>query len=140
MDGLKCIADRFAIHNFWDTNNTKETNFSKPCKYKKEDWDCYQDLRKSKTKPQALFLYSGQANKYYALDDNGQKTDDYLEILSPTKQLIAEANPTRIGMIVLMLYSTIFKDEKSSSVEMLAIQPSPTYCKYIRLKFPTLIS
>lgn len=92
MDGLKCIADRFAIHNFWDTNNTKETDFSKPCKYKKEDWDCYQDLRKSKTKPKALFLYSGQANKYYALDDNGQKTDDYLEILSPTKQLIAEAN------------------------------------------------
>lgn len=95
MDGLNSISRNFKIYNFWDTANTKELEFSKPCKYNEEDWNCYQKLRKSKDNPKALVLYSGQKNRYYASDDKGLKTDDYLEILSPTKDLIRAANQAK---------------------------------------------
>lgn len=95
MDGLLKLYESVPILNFWDTENTKEQAFDengKSGRYIKEDWDCYQKLRKSKEAPKALFYYDGAKNKYYAEDDNGTLQDDYLQILSPTKQLINEAN------------------------------------------------
>lgn len=95
MDGLNDIADNFEICNFWDTDNTKVQNFDANglCRgYKKIDWDKYQELRNSKESPKALIYYDGNENKYYAEDDNGKKSDDYIQILSPTMELIQQAN------------------------------------------------
>lgn len=95
MDGLKNLADSKPILNFWDTENTKEQSFDEHgnCgRYKKEDWDCYQRLRKSADKPKSLVYYDGSVAKYFAEDDTGVLADDFLKILSPTKELIKEAN------------------------------------------------
>lgn len=94
MDGLKILTDSVDILNFWDTENTKEQTFDangRNGRYLKEDWDCYQKLRKSKTDPKRLVYYDGTAVKYFAEDDNGLLTDDYLKILSPTKDLLRAA-------------------------------------------------
>ena len=94
MDGLKKLSESVRIINFWDTENTKEQGFDangKSGRYLKEDWDCYQRLRQSGSDPKSLFYYSGTALKYFAEDDNGVLTDDYLKILSPTKDLLKAA-------------------------------------------------
>lgn len=94
MDGLKSLKDSVNILNFWDTKNTKEQTFDangRDGRYLKEDWDCYQYLRKSKADPKSLVYYDGTAAKYFAKDDNGLLTDDYLKILSPTKALLRAA-------------------------------------------------
>lgn len=95
MDGLLNLRNSVDILNFWDTENFKEQSFGengKSGRYLEVDWDCYQFLRKSKDNPKALFYYDGASNKYYAEDDNGKLKDDYLKVLSPTKELIKQAN------------------------------------------------
>lgn len=97
MDGLKNLIESKPILNFWDTANTKEQIFDEHgnCgRYKKVDWDCYQQLRKSTCKPKSLVFYDGTVAKYFAEDDTGALADDYLKILSPTKELIKAANAT----------------------------------------------
>lgn len=94
MDGLKNLYESVAILNFWDTENTKAQEFDengKSGRYLKKDWDCYSLLRKKTDAPKALFYYDGNSNKYYAEDDNGVLQDDYLKILSPTKELMKAA-------------------------------------------------
>ena len=91
LDGLKNLANSKPILNFWDTANTKEQSFDEHgnCgRYKKEDWDCYQRLRNSADNPKSLTFYDGAIAKYFAEDDNGALSDDFLKILSPTKELI----------------------------------------------------
>lgn len=95
MDGLLQLKNNYAIMNFWDTKNSKEQSFDESGYngiYKKEDWDCYQILRKSKSNPKALFYTDGDSNKYFAFNENCKKTDDYLQILSPTPALLDAAN------------------------------------------------
>lgn len=95
MDGLLNLSKSVTILNFWDTENLKEQSFDengKSGRFYKKDWDCYCKLRKRREAPKALFYYDGQSNKYYSEDDQGKLTDDYLMILSPTKDLINQAN------------------------------------------------
>lgn len=92
MDGLQYIDKDFSIINFWDTANTKEQDFEDNNRYDENDWKCYHRLRKSKDNPKALQFYSGMKCKYFAEDDSGMKSDDYLQILAPTKELVDAAN------------------------------------------------
>lgn len=95
LDGLDAIASSFEIVNFWDTRNTKQAEFEangRQGKYKKVDWDRYQAMRKSKSSPKALHFYDGEVNVYYAADEKGPKPDDYIQILSPTPELVTQAN------------------------------------------------
>ena len=95
MDGLAALHRNSKIYNFWDTNNNKQIEWHAPIEggYKQEDWVCYQQLRVSVENPKALFFEDGACEKYFAKDDsNNLKQDDYLEILSPTSQLITTAN------------------------------------------------
>ena len=95
MDGLQNLQNSVSILNFWDTKNTKVQSFGengKSGRYLEVDWSCYQYLRQSKANPKALFYYDGSSNKYFSEDDNGQLIDDYLKVLSPTKELIKQAN------------------------------------------------
>lgn len=96
MDGLASINKQFFIRNFWDIKNTKEKpQFPNPKGYKEEDWDCYQELRISKKSPKSLNFYAGEKGLYYSKDKNGNKKDDYFLILSPTKNMIKEAEKSK---------------------------------------------
>lgn len=97
MDGLAAIDRTFKIINFWDVDNNKETDFSSAAasRYDVNDWTCYQRLRKSKDNPKALFLLDGAKGKYFSSDDKGVKSDDYLQILSPTQALIDAAQSSQ---------------------------------------------
>lgn len=95
MDGLENLFQNFSILNFWDTENKKKQEFGengKSGRYLKIDWDRYCKMRRSTSAPKALFYYDGSSNKYFAENDKGKLTDDYLQILSPTKTLLSAAN------------------------------------------------
>lgn len=85
MDGIKELFDNFDVQNFWDTENTKEISSSnKWGQYNKDDWDFYQEIRKSESEPKVLHLLSNSIGEYYS--------DDGLNILAPTQELVDEAN------------------------------------------------
>ena len=96
LDGIKNLFDEFKISNFWDTNNNKRMNESGFGGYKKEDWDFYQKIRRSKDDITVLNLYDGSKGKYYNCDDDGGK-GDYLQVLCPTKELIRDINTAHSG-------------------------------------------
>lgn len=97
MDGLAAINRNFEIINFWDTDNNEVKNWTAPVEagYKKEDWDCYQRLRKSTSSPKSLQFLDGASAVYFREDANGPKQDDYLQILSPTQALIDAAKQSK---------------------------------------------
>ena len=84
MDGLNELLKQFDVINFWDTDNNKKMDkYSFGSQYHYEDWLTYQDLRNKESNPKALELYSGAQGKEY--------TNDGLEILSPTSELVRYA-------------------------------------------------
>ena len=88
MDGLNQLYRNFEVSFFWDTENRKKMGDFDGSRYKKEDWDRYQEIRKN-----ALFLYDGMRGQYYNCDDRQKKGNgDYLQILCPTQKLVATAN------------------------------------------------
>ena len=94
MDGIKALFDNFNVINLWDTKNNKVIDSFEDCRYKKEDWDFYQEIRKKTTDPIVLHLYSGARGKFYNQDEQGNSGGDGLYILAPTKELVDEANDT----------------------------------------------
>lgn len=93
MDGIKSLFDSFSILNFWDTENNKIMSQGVQWgKYSKEDWDFYQELRKSKSSPKVLHLYAGAKGKYFNQNENGQSGSDGLYLLAPTQSLVDSAN------------------------------------------------
>ena len=93
MDGIKEFFDSFDVLNFWDTENNKTMDDTSVWgRYKKEDWEFYQKIRKSNTAPKALHLLSGATGQYYNRDENGKSGADGLYVLAPTNELIEEAN------------------------------------------------
>lgn len=94
MDGIKKLFENFNICNFWDTKNKKEMGKeSNWGRYKQEDWEFYQSIRKSDKNPKQLNLYAGSKGQYFNLDDKNGNGDG-LYILSPTPELIEDANNT----------------------------------------------
>ncbi len=93
MDGIKDLFESFSVINFWDTENTKDipkgSDFGP---YNKEDWEFYQVIRRGQKRLTVLNLYAGAEGQYYNQDSYGNPGGDELFILSPTKELIAEAN------------------------------------------------
>lgn len=88
MDGIKRLFEKIKVENFWDTDNNKKMEDGSFGQYNRDDWDYYQDRRKS-----ALKLHDGCKAKYYnADDDTGTGEGDFLQILCPTKKLVEEAN------------------------------------------------
>lgn len=93
MDGIKEFFDSFEVLNFWDTENNKTTDDTSDWgRYKKEDWEFYQKIRKSTSAPKTLHLLSGATGQYYNRDENGKSGADGLYVLAPTSELIEEAN------------------------------------------------
>jgi len=94
MDGLKKLFTNFNVVNFWDTNNNKEVNFDKKSRYKEDDWNYYQNIRKSIKSPKVLTFYSGEEGEYYNQDKSGGHGDG-IHILAPNKTLEEIANSTK---------------------------------------------
>ncbi|WP_048512130.1 hypothetical protein [Chryseobacterium sp. FH2] len=85
LDGIRDLYQDFNVINTWDTNNNKQLDGGKGGKYNSEDWEFYRNLRDSRyPDTKRLALYSGYSNDFY--------NSDHLQILSPTPQLVAEAN------------------------------------------------
>jgi beta-lactamase superfamily II metal-dependent hydrolase len=90
MRGLKALASNIGYNCFWDTANTKETPEFHPFNGEndREDWEEYQRVRNGDNVIHNLRRHVG---KYWLQDDNGG-SGDRIEILSPTSELIAQAN------------------------------------------------
>ncbi len=86
LDGIKDLFTEFTVVNTWDTDNNKALdlkNFS--TQYNPDDWKFYTDLRDGKYEnTKRLTYYSGNTNSYYK--------EDNIEILSPTPELVKQAN------------------------------------------------
>jgi beta-lactamase superfamily II metal-dependent hydrolase len=82
MRGLAALRDAgYKITNFWDTMHLKQPEFFSQSD--KENWEQYQFLR-SGTDCKVLKLYRGSQKKFWS--------EDGLEILAPTSELIELAN------------------------------------------------
>lgn len=86
LDGIKDFFDEFNIANFWDTDNTKEISEKVGSGgYNLDDWNFYKDFRDGKIQPcKRLTYFSGNSNQYY--------NEDYIEILSPTPEILKTCN------------------------------------------------
>ena len=96
MDGIKDLFEEFSPINFHDTDNKKEIEFDENSAYREEDWHFYKKLRNSNPKedPKRLTTFSNADIPYLTKDENGNPPGDALYILSPTPELVEEANET----------------------------------------------
>jgi competence protein ComEC len=94
MDGIEDFFNIFKPANFWDSNNNCNKDDFKDGKYKESDWLFYKALRDGKSKVQTnrLTLHSNAVGKSYNRNNDSSKGGDGLYILSPTKELVDEAN------------------------------------------------
>lgn len=91
MSGFDRLHRGFTLLNFWDTDNNKEidaNSWDKSPYYRKEDWDCYQTLRVSAETPKALKLPRDETSECCWVEDG-------IKILSPSPELVQEANETQ---------------------------------------------
>ena len=96
MDGIKALFDSFSVINFWDTKNNKEIpEESDLGPYNRADWNFYQEVRTGQCGVTILNLYAGSRGKYYNLSEKGFPGGDELYILSPTKELVKNANENK---------------------------------------------
>lgn len=103
MDGIKDLFGEFDVLNFWDTKNNKRISSDDFNKYRKEDWDYYQYIRKSTSDPKVLYLTDNSEGEFYCCE-NG----DGLFILAPSEALVNEANQTEDynELSYVLLYKT----------------------------------
>lgn len=93
MGGIEDFFSTFNPINFWDTDNTKELNSFEGSPHKESDWNFYKNLRNSNnSNPTRLALYSGAKGKYYNQNQDDSCCGNGLFILSPTKELVEQAN------------------------------------------------
>lgn len=105
MSGIKKLFGRKVILNFWDTDNNKyiDPDTWENSLYDKEDWDFYQRKRKSNDNPRVLRLYRDEIGNYWS--------DDGIEILAPTKELVEETNKSKsedydgVSYVLMVKYS-----------------------------------
>ncbi len=96
LDGIECFFEVLSPVNFYDIDNKEEKEFEEGAPYREEDWLYYKSLRDNKPKenPQRLTLYSGDDCAYRTKDWNGNPPGDSFYVLSPTKELVKQANET----------------------------------------------
>jgi beta-lactamase superfamily II metal-dependent hydrolase len=95
IDGLVDLFEYSRPVNYYDTANVKEMNDGwEGSPYREEDWTLYKSLRDKppETDPKALRIYSGDNGIYRRKNWDGEHPGDAFFTLSPTPQLIMEAN------------------------------------------------
>ncbi|MCK4231568.1 hypothetical protein KAX21_01335 [candidate division WOR-3 bacterium] len=88
MNGLKRLAEKRTIYNFWDTDNDrpKPEDFEKG-RFDENDWDKYQELRVGTQTTRCLKIYRGRINHFW--------NEDHIRILSPTPELVKSGNEAK---------------------------------------------
>lgn len=95
MDGIYKLFYEFNVCNFWDTKNNKSMD-EIGGRYKKEDWEFYQFIRKSSEgRPTILNLFAESFGALYNQNGYGKSGGDGLFILSPTPELVDKANASK---------------------------------------------
>ncbi len=101
MSGIKILFDKKKIFNFWDPQNNKpDPGDWKTSPYDKADWDYYQKLKDKKI--EGVTILSPLRNE----TADCCWVQDGIKILSPTKELVGQANKEEdwnISSYVLML-------------------------------------
>ncbi|AEI14112.1 metallo-beta-lactamase superfamily hydrolase [Flexistipes sinusarabici DSM 4947] len=95
MDGLVDLFEYSRPTNYYDTLNEKEMNNGwEGSPYREEDWLLYKSLRDRppETDPKAIRIYSGDNGIYRRKNWDGEPPGDAFFTLSPTPQLVADAN------------------------------------------------
>jgi beta-lactamase superfamily II metal-dependent hydrolase len=93
MDGLDAVYRTLGIKNFWDAGVTREKPPFGGTQYKEEDWDRYALLRDGKVSGvTSLSPLAGALFQYANRGQDGTGGGDGLYILSPDKNLVAEAS------------------------------------------------
>jgi competence protein ComEC len=96
MDGLKRLVDEIGISNFWDTGTERDKpSFENHYRYKEEDWDLYEDLRKGKVA--GVTSLTKIAGARFALaneKDADGSPHDGLYISAPSKELLTDPDPS----------------------------------------------
>jgi competence protein ComEC len=98
MDGIKDFFNSFSVLNFWDTNNKEVKDFAdNKTRFKEEDWNFYKNLRDNEPQndPKRLTLYSNSIGKYFNVNEDGTSGGDGLSVLSPTEDLVRNANESK---------------------------------------------
>ena len=87
MSGIKDLFEKKSVLNFWDTDNEKyiDPDSWDNSPYDKEDWEFYQNIRNSTENPNSLKIYRDAVSECCW-------TQDGIEILAPTKELVEIAN------------------------------------------------
>ena len=111
MDGIKALFETFDVYNFWDTENNKVIDKASDMgPYNRDDWDYYQNVRKNSTHPKVLHLYSDARGQYYNKNDDGTSGGDGIYILSPTEELVNQANES--GEYNELSYALLYRTGK----------------------------
>lgn len=85
MDGMADFSNKFSFINFWDTNNNRKKPSDFSTKFREEDWDKYQELRKSD-----IAKYRLRSNTSIGLNN---RTFPYrIYVISPSQKLVEDAN------------------------------------------------
>ena len=84
MRGITELFDIFTIQNFWDTENSKKIEKFQSDGDEK-DWNFYEELRNNEENPKVLHLYRNSRSECCW-------TQDGIKILSPTPEIVEEAN------------------------------------------------
>lgn len=95
MDGIKKLFNENTISNFWDCGIRKEKpDFEEGGPYLEEDWDFYEDLINNRIQgAKVIKPRAGDKGKYWnADDDQGNGNGDYISIVSPSDDLVEQAN------------------------------------------------
>ena len=91
MRGLKRLYESIGFDNFWDTRHTKPTpNYRSDDD--KVDWEFYQQLRAGYLGLTPRFYTRGDAYFAFMKDEHGKTGGDWIEILSPTSDLVKTCN------------------------------------------------
>lgn len=131
MSGIKRLFDIKDVVNFWDTENIKRIDpdswNSSP--YNEEDWYFYQSIRESRNNTTTLNLYRNASGLYW--------TQDGIEILSPTIDLVIDANAKEdfdnLSYVLMVKYSgkkiLLCGDATQEALQDIINHYSPEYLK-----------
>lgn len=93
MRGIKRLHEEIGFTNFWDIAHTKQTpKFWSEAD--KDDWQHYQSLRKGELGLAPKHYHRGDRYFAFGCDEASNGTGDAIQLLSPTKELIAWCNET----------------------------------------------
>lgn len=92
LDGFNNLLNATKIQNFWHTGTNKDTPDFSDQSYNRDDWDRYIDI-KNQRDPNITVVTPLSGSKFsFANSDDHSGLGDCLSIVSPSPELVADAN------------------------------------------------